>query len=278
MKKLFAIILSIAVLTSCANTAPASSENPPQSAASSQEELTVLKVGATAAPHAEILEQAAPILEKEGIKLEITVFDDYVLPNLALAQGDLNANYFQHQPYLDFFNENNNTELISAGSIHYEPLGIYPGKAASIEELADGAQIAVPNDGSNEARALYLLEDKGLIKIDHAAGYEATKLDISENPRNFDIVELDADKIPAAVQDVELAVINGNYAIAAGINETVLVSEDPEGDSAVTYANIVAVRPEDKDNEQIKKLVEVLKSDEIVAFMREKYKGSVEPV
>lgn len=278
MKKLFAIILSIAVLASCANAAPASSENPPQSDASSQEELTVLKVGATAAPHAEILEQAAPILEKEGIKLEITVFDDYVLPNLALAQGDLSANYFQHQPYLDFFNENNNTDLISAGSIHYEPLGIYPGKAASIEELADGAQIAVPNDGSNEARALYLLEDKGLIKIDHTAGYEATKLDISENPRNFDIVELDADKIPAAVQDVELAVINGNYAIAAGINETVLVSEDPEGDSAVTYANIVAVRPGDKDNEQIKKLVEVLKSDEIVAFMREKYKGSVEPV
>lgn len=239
---------------------------------------TTLTVGASPAPHAEILEQVKPLLAEQGITLEIVEFDDYVIPNTALNDGDLDANYFQHQPYLDSFNEGNGTELVSAGSIHYEPLGVYPGKTAAIAELADGAQIAVPNDGSNEARALYLLEAQGLLTVDHEKGFTATAMDITDNPHNFDIVELDADKIPAAIQDVDLAVVNGNYAIASGINETVLVTEDSEGDSAQTYANIVAVRKGDESREDIKALVEALKSDTIKQFIEEKYQGSVVPI
>lgn len=239
---------------------------------------TTLTVGASPAPHAEILEQVKPLLAEQGITLEIVEFDDYVIPNTALNDGDLDANYFQHQPYLDSFNEGNGTELVSAGSIHYEPLGVYPGKTATIAELADGAQIAVPNDGSNEARALYLLEAQGLLTVDHEKGFTATAMDITDNPHNFDIVELDADKIPAAIQDVDLAVVNGNYAIASGINETVLVTEDSEGDSAQTYANIVAVRKGDESREDIKALVEALKSDTIKQFIEEKYQGSVVPI
>lgn len=237
-----------------------------------------LKVGASPAPHAEILEAAKPLLAEQGIELEIVEFDDYVLPNTALSDGDLDANYFQHQPYLDTFNAGNGTDLISAASIHYEPLGIYPGRAASLEALADGGKVAVPNDGSNEARALYLLEANGLIKVNHDVGYEATILDVTENPKNIEIIELDADKIPGALPDVDLAVINGNYAIGAGVNDTVLVTEDPNGDSAKTYANIIAVRPGDEMREDIKALVDVLKSDEIRSFMEEKYAGSVVPV
>lgn len=237
-----------------------------------------LKVGASPAPHAEILEAAKPLLAEQGIELEIVEFDDYVLPNTALSDGDLDANYFQHQPYLDTFNAGNGTDLISAASIHYEPLGIYPGSAASLEALADGGKVAVPNDGSNEARALYLLEANGLIKVNHDVGYEATVLDVTENPKNIEIIELDADKIPGALPDVDLAVINGNYAIGAGVNDTVLVTEDPNGDSAKTYANIIAVRPGDETREDIKALVDVLKSDEIRSFMEEKYAGSVVPV
>lgn len=239
---------------------------------------TTLTVGASPAPHAEILEQVKPLLAEQGITLEIVEFDDYVIPNTALNDGDLDANYFQHQPYLDSFNEGNGTGLVSAGSIHYEPLGVYPGKTATIAELADGAQIAVPNDGSNEARALYLLEAQGLLTVDHEKGFTATAMDITDNPHNFDIVELDADKIPAAIQDVDLAVVNGNYAIASGINETVLVTEDSEGDSAQTYANIVAVRKGDESREDIKALVEALKSDTIKQFIEEKYQGSVVPI
>lgn len=239
---------------------------------------TTLTVGASPAPHAEILEQVKPLLTEQGITLEIVEFDDYVIPNTALNDGDLDANYFQHQPYLDSFNEGNGTELVSAGSIHYEPLGVYPGKTATIAELADGAQIAVPNDGSNEARALYLLEAQGLLTVDHEKGFTATAMDVTDNPHNFDIVELDADKIPAAVQDVDLAVVNGNYAIASGINETVLVTEDSEGDSAQTYANIVAVRKGDESRADIKALVEALKSETIKQFIEEKYQGSVVPI
>lgn len=286
MKKLITAFAVILALAACSNgtssTAPAaSSEVAPSSvpaASTSAPEATVLKIGATAAPHAEVLEFAAPLLEAKGIKLEITVFDDYVLPNTALAQGDLDANYFQHQPYLDYFNQQNGTDIVSAGNIHYEPLGVYPGKSSDLAAIAEGAQIAIPNDGSNEARALYLLEAQGLIKVDHSVGYEATKLDVTENPKKLDLVELDADKIPSALKDVDFAVINGNYAIAAGVNGTVLVTEDPNGESALAYANIIAVRPEDKDNATIKTLIEVLHSKEVTDFMLEKYQGSVQPI
>ena len=284
MKKILsavAVILALAACSNNASSAPAASSSavPSESAVSSASaEATVLKVGATAAPHAEVLEFAAPLLKEKGITLEITVFDDYVLPNTALDQGDLDANYFQHQPYLDYFNQQNGTDLVSAGNIHYEPLGIYPGKSSDLSVIADGAQVAIPNDGSNEARALYLLETQGLIKVDHSVGYEATKLDVTENPKKLDLVELDADKIPAALPDVDFAVINGNYAIAAGVNGTVLSTEDPNGESALTYANIIAVRPENKDNAAIKTLIDVLHSKEVTDFMLEKYQGSVQPI
>lgn len=285
MKKLLsaaAVILALAACSNSASSSPAASSSGVSSesvaSSSASAEATVLKIGATAAPHAEVLEFAAPLLKEKGITLEITVFDDYVLPNTALHQGDLDANYFQHQPYLDYFNQQNGTDLVSAGNIHYEPLGIYPGKSSDLAAIADGAQIAIPNDGSNEARALYLLETQGLIKVDHSVGYEATKLDVTENPKKLELVELDADKIPAALPDVDFAVINGNYAIAAGVNGTVLTTEDPNGESALTYANIIAVRPENKDNATIKTLIDVLHSKEVTDFMLEKYQGSVQPI
>ena len=284
MKKTFkaaalaAVIASSLVLTACGGAASSSAAASQPAASASAVSLTKLKIGASPAPHAEILEAAKPLLAEKGIELEIVEFDDYVLPNTALDGGDLDANYFQHQPYLDSFNEGNGTDIVSAGAIHYEPLGLYPGKTASVDALADGAKIAVPNDGSNEARALYLLEAQGLIKVDHEKGFLATALDITENSKKLEIVELDADKIPSAIADVDLAVINGNYAIAAGLNNTVLVTEDAEGESAQTYANIVAVRNGDENRDDIKTLVEVLKSDEIKKFINEKYSGSVVPL
>lgn len=291
MKKIFAIALALALalsLAACggaaassASSAPASSAAPAATSASgvaNAGNMVTLKVGASPAPHAEILEAAKPLLEKEGIELEIVEFDDYVLPNTALSEGDLDANYFQHQPYLDTFNAANGTDIVSAGAIHYEPLGVYPGKSKDLTAIADGAQIGIPNDGSNEARALYLLEAQGLIKVDHTAAYAATPLDVTDNPHNINFVEMDADKLPSAVQDLDFAVINGNYAISAGINGTVLVTEDANSDSAKTYANIVAVRAGDEDRPEIKALVEVLKSDEIKSFIEQKYQGSVVPV
>ncbi|MFV0497659.1 MAG: MetQ/NlpA family ABC transporter substrate-binding protein [Candidatus Fimivivens sp.] len=279
MKKILSAVALILALAACSNSASGSSSGTASSdAGAATSGATVLKIGATAAPHAEVLEFAAPLLKEKDITLEITIFDDYVLPNTALDQGDLHANYFQHQPYLDYFNQQNGTELVSAGNIHYEPLGIYPGKSEDLVAIADGAQIAIPNDGSNEARALYLLEAQGLIKVDHSVGYEATKLDVTENPKKLELVELDADKIPAALPDVDFAVINGNYAIAADVNGTVLITEDPNGESALTYANIIAVRPEDKDDAAIKTLIDVLHSKEVTDFMSEKYRGSVQPI
>ncbi len=281
MKKTIAAFLALTLalsLTACGGAASSSvaASSAAQSTSDSQANIT-LKVGASPAPHAEILEAAKPILAAQGINLEIITFDDYVLPNTALSEGDLDANYFQHQPYLDLFNEKNGTEIVSLAAIHYEPLGIYPGKSSDLAKNLDGITIGIPNDGSNEARALYLLETQGLITVDHAAGYEATPLDIAAdgNPHNIQFVEMDADKLPAALPDVDYAVINGNYAIAAGINEAVLVTETSEGDSAKTYANIVAVRKGDEVRPELLALANALQSAEIKAFAQEKYKGSV---
>ncbi|MEG0910636.1 MAG: MetQ/NlpA family ABC transporter substrate-binding protein [Ruthenibacterium sp.] len=286
MKKIriFTAILCALALSACAAKPAASASAAPSAvastsaAASASKAGIVLKVGASPAPHAEILEAAKPLLAAEGITLEIVEFDEYVLPNTALEEGDLDANYFQHKPYLDSFNEGNGTHLVSAAAIHYEPLGIYPGKTATVDALADGAKIAVPNDGSNEARALYLLEAQGVLKVDHAAGFAATALDVTENPKNIEIVELDADKIPSAVGDVDVAVINGNYAIAAGLTDTVLAQEDAAGESAKTYANIIAVREGDEARPEITALIKALQSDTVSAMITEKYKGSVVPM
>lgn len=236
-------------------------------------------IGASATPHAEILEQARPILEKAGYELEIKEYADYVQPNLALDSGDLDANYFQHKPYLDQFNQENNTKIVSAAIIHYEPFGIYPGKTKTIEELADGAQIAVPNDATNEARALLLLEAQGLIKLKEGVGLNATKNDIVENPKNVEIVEIEAAQLARSLQDVDLAVINGNYAIEAGLNvsKDAIAFEDKDSVAAETYGNIIAVKEGNENREDIKALIDALKSDAVRQYINDTYEGAVVP-
>ncbi len=239
-----------------------------------------LKVGASATPHAEILEVAKGILAEEGIELEIVEFADYVIPNTSLESGDLDANYFQHKPYMDQFNIDHGTHLVSVAAIHYEPFGIYAGKTASLDALADGATISVPNDGTNEARALMLLEAQGLITLKEDADFDATVLDIVENPKNLNIVEMEAAQLTISLPDVDLAVINGNYALQAGLNASTdaLVTEDPNSDAAQTYANIVAVKEGNENDERIRKLVAALQSDEVRDFITNTYSGAVLPV
>ncbi len=242
-------------------------------------ELKKIVVGASPAPHAEILRAAKDVLAKKGYELEILEYVDYIQPNLALESGDLDANYFQHLPYLESFNEENGTKLVSAAAIHYEPFGIYAGKVSSLEELADGATVAVPNDTSNEARALLLLEAQGLIKLKEGADLTVTRNDIVENPKNLDIKEMEAAQIPRVVEDVDIAVINGNYAIDAGFKVSeALAVEDSESIAATTYGNVIAVREGHDKDENIVALVEALTSDEVKAFMETTYEGAVVPL
>ena len=236
-------------------------------------------VGASVTPHAEIIEQVRDLLKAKGFELEIVEFTDYVMPNTALEDGDLDANFFQHKPYLDDFNANNGTHIVSVAAIHYEPFGIYPGKTASLEELADGAQIAIPNDGTNEARALLLLEAQGLIKLKEDAGMTATKIDIVENPKNLDIIEIEAAQLPRSLQDVDLAVINGNYAIQGGLSvgKDAIAAEDKDYLAAETYANIIAVKEGNENTEKTKALIEVLQSETVRSFIEATYDGAVIP-
>ncbi|NMA14304.1 MAG: MetQ/NlpA family ABC transporter substrate-binding protein, partial [Clostridia bacterium] len=243
-------------------------------------ELKVVKIGATPVPHAEILEFAKPLLKEKGIDLQIEVINDYVIPNNALAAGDLDANYFQHLPYLEDFSAENNLDLTWTKKIHFEPLGLYSEKIKSLDEIEEGAEIAVPDDVTNEARALLLLQDNGLIKIDEAAGLKATKKDIIENSKNIEIVELPAEQIPRALSDVTAAIINGNYAIGAGLSpdKDAIVAELPDSLAADTYANIVAVKKGDENREDLKVLDEVLTSPEVKEFIEGNYQGAVVPV
>ncbi|MGL5674872.1 MAG: MetQ/NlpA family ABC transporter substrate-binding protein [Cellulosilyticaceae bacterium] len=267
MKKLTQtlVILSLALvaLTGCASNA---SKN-----------TTTLTVGASPVPHAEILEYSKPLLAEEGITLDIKVFTDYVLPNTALESGDLDANYFQHQPYLDSFNENNGTSIVSVASIHFEPLGIYPGKSTSLDNIQKGATIALPNDVTNEARALQLLESLELISLDASKGLEATIHDITSNPLELQFKELEAATIPRALDDVDFAVINGNYALDAGLADQVLASEESSSEGAKTFANILATREDSASNENLQKLVTILTSDEVQNYITEHYDGVVVP-
>ncbi len=238
-----------------------------------------IKVGASVSPHAEILEQVKPLLEKDGYTLEIVEYNDYPIQNTALSEGELDANYFQHQPYLTSFNEENKTDLVSAGSIHFEPLGIYSEKLKSIDDIEDGAIVAVPNDATNEARALLLLEANGLITLKKDAGVNATVLDVEENPKNLKIQEIAAEQLVRSLPDVAIACINGNYAIEGGYNVSDAIEvEESTSLAAETYANIVAVRSGDEKSEKIQALVKALQSDEIRKFIEEKYKGAVVPV
>lgn len=292
-----AALLAAAALTACGGskaeetTAAAATEAPEASAeeteaaeteaaeAETPAELKEIKVGASPAPHAEILEAAAPALEKLGYKLSIVEYTDYVQPNIALDTSDLDANYFQHLPYLEQFNAERGTKLVSAGAIHYEPFGIYAGKTAALDAIADKATVAVPNDATNEARALLLLEAQGLIKLNEGVGLNATKNDIAENPKNLEILEVEAAQIPRSLKDVDIAVINGNYAIDAGLKVSdALAVEASDSEAATTYGNIVAVQ-EGKENDEIAKaLIEALTSDDVKAFIESTYEGAVVPL
>ena len=238
-----------------------------------------IRVGATPAPHAAILEEVKPLLEKEGYTLEIVEFDDYIQPNEAVEDGSLDANYFQHITYMNDFNVEHGTHLVSAAGIHYEPFGIYAGQVSSLADLPDGAKIAIPNDGTNEARALLLLEQEGLIKMKEGVGLSATKTDIAENPHNFDIYEVEARLTPTVLQDVAVSVINGNYAIDAGLKVSeALAVEAADGTAADAYVNVLAVKEGSENNEAIQALVKALQSEEVRTFIQETYDGAVVPL
>ncbi len=272
-------ITAAALLAAVALSACSGGEKSEKAEEDKSPELTEITVGASPAPHGEILEAAKPLLEKEGYALKIVEYTDYVQPNIALEDGELDANYFQHLPYLEQFNKEQGTHLASAGAIHYEPFGIYGGKVSSLDELSEGATVAVPNDTTNEARALLLLEAQGLLKLKEGAGLDATRNDIEENPLNLDILEVEAAQIPLSLQDVDIAVINGNYAIDAGLKVSdALAVEASDSEAAVTYGNVVAVREGDEENEKTKALLDALKSDEVKSFIEDSYDGAVVPL
>ena len=280
-KKFLSLILALALsasLTACGSSG--TTETTDDTDSGDTTETVTLKVAASPTPHAEILEQVKPILAEQGIDLVITEYGDYIVPNTAVDEGDEDANYFQHTPYLEQFNAENGTDLVSVGKIHYEPMGIYAGKTASLEELPDGATIAVPNDTTNEARALQLLAAQGLIEIDPEAGLNATPNDITSNPKNLEFTELDAAMIPNTIEEFDLNVINSNYALQAGLNpaEDALASEDAASDAAQTYANIVAVKAGHENDPAIVALVDALHSEEIQEFINTTYAGSVLPI
>lgn len=238
-----------------------------------------IKVAASATPHAEILEEAKKILADEGWDLEIKIFDDYVMPNEVVESGEFDANYFQHIPYLENFNEEQGTHLVNAGGIHYEPFGIYPGTKSSLDDIAEGDTIAVPNDTTNEARALLLLQDNGILKLKDGAGLTATVLDIEENPYNVEILELEAAQVPRVKDEVAYVVLNGNYALDAGFSvaKDALSYEKSDSDAAKTYVNIVAVKEGNENSEKIQALVAALKSDTIRQYINDTYDGAVVP-
>ena len=244
------------------------------------EEAKVITVAASPSPHAEILAVAGEVLAAEGYELKVTEFTDYVVPNNVVENDEIIANYFQHQPNLTDFNAENGTHLVSVASIHYEPFGIYSSKHASLDEIAEGAIITVPNDTTNEARALQLLQAEGIIKLADGAGLNATKQDIVENPYNVDIQEIEAAALPPTLDSADFSVINGNYAIPAGLNvaKDALACEDAASEAAQTFANILVVKEGNEESEEVQALVKALTSEEVKTFINEKYEGAVVPI
>lgn len=272
-KKILAIalagVLVVGALTGCGSSKSESSEK--------KTDDKKITVAASATPHAEILEEAKTLLKDKGYELEVKVFDGYVQPNNVVESGEFDANYFQHVPYLEQFNEEKGTHLVVAGKIHYEPFGIYPGTKKDLKDIAKGDKIAVPNDTTNEARALLLLQDNGIIKLKDGAGIKATVNDIEENPNNIEIVELEAAQVPRVVNEVAYVVLNGNYALEANytVKKDALAYEKSDSEAAKTYVNVIAVKEGNENSEKIKALVDVLKSDSIKKFIDEKYDGAV---
>lgn len=262
MKRITAIILALVLLLSVSAMAE------------------TITVGASVTPHAEILEVVKPILAEQGYELEIVEYMDYILPNTATESGEIDANYFQHELYLGDFNAENGTHLVSVLGVHYEPFGIYSEKHDSLENIADGATVAVPNDGTNEGRALMLLEELGLITLAEEATITATKLDIVENPHNLDIVEMEAAQLPRVLGEVDYAVINGNYAIQGGLNiADTLAVENAESEAIKTYyVNVLVVKEGNENNEAIQALVAALQTQEVADFINNTYNGAVVPM
>lgn len=276
-----AAVLGSFALTACGGNSATSSSAATSGAAtsSSASNGTVITVGASPSPHAEILKAVEDEIKAAGYELKVVEYNDYVQPNVALSEGDLDANYFQHKPYLDNYNQENGTDLVSAAAIHFEPMGIYAGKSSDIKNVPDGAKIAVPSDATNEARALLLLQDQGVLKLKDGAGLEATKNDIAENPHNVEFVEVEAASVPRTLQDADFGVINGNYALSAGLDTSAtLASEGAGSEAAKTYANIVAIRKGEEETDKTKALVKALTSDTAKKFIENQYKGSVIPV
>lgn len=264
-KKILALVLacaaSLSLLTACGKKGG---------------EAVTIKVGASPAPHAEILEVAKEILAKENITLEIVEYNDYIVPNEAVESGENDANYFQHITYLNDFNEEHGTHLVSVAAIHYEPFGIYAGKVSSLADLPDGAQIGIPNDPTNGGRALLLLQEQGLITLPADAGLKPTVLDILDNPHNYDIVELEAAQLPRSLDSLDIAVINGNYAIDAGLKVSdALAIESAEGAAAEAYGNVLAVKEGNENSEAVKALVKALQSNEVKQYIEDTYNGAV---
>ena len=262
-------VLVVGALTGCGSSKSESSDK--------KTDDKKITVAASATPHAEILEEAKTLLKDKGYELEVKVFDDYVQPNNVVESGEFDANYFQHVPYLEQFNEEKGTHLVVAGKIHYEPFGIYPGTKKDLKDIAKGDKIAVPNDTTNEARALLLLQDNGIIKLKDGAGIKATVNDIEENPNNIEIVELEAAQVPRVVNEVAYVVLNGNYALEANytVKKDALAYEKSDSEAAKTYVNVIAVKEGNENSKKIKALVDVLKSDSIKKFINEKYDGAV---
>ena len=275
------VVLAFGLAACGGSSASSSAASSASASASAASEDTTITVAASPTPHAQILNEAvAPLLEQEGYTLVVKEFNDYVLPNTATEEGEVDANYFQHIPYLDSFNEENGTHLVSVAAVHYEPFGLYAGKTASLDELADGAVVAVPNDTTNEARALLLLEQEGLIKLKDGAGITATVADIAENPKNLEIKELEAANIPNVLADVDIAAINSNYALGAGlsVSKDALAYEDPNGTAAQTYKNIIVVLDGNQDSAKIQALVKAIQDPSIAEYINNTFDGAVLPV
>lgn len=271
-------IAAVVALTASLVACGSSQEKESSSVSEKSAESKTIVVGASPAPHGDILREAQGILKEKGIDLKIKEFNDYALPNRALADKEIQANFFQHVPYLDDYNKKEGTKLAALVAVHFEPLAVYPGKTKVLDALADGASIAVPNDTTNEARSLLLLEAQGLIKLKEGVGLSATPRDIVENNKNLKFLELEAATIPASIKDVDLAVVNGNFALSSGLDpKTALALEDKNSLAAQKYANVLVVNEEDLNNDALSILAEVLTSPEIKQFIEQKYNGTVLP-
>lgn len=271
----FAFVM-VAALAGCGGQRAEESTSASESgsSAATSEDKTIV-VGASPSPHAEILAAAEDVLAEEGWTLEIVEYSDYIQPNVALESGDLDANYFQHNQYLENYNAENGTDLVNAGNIHFEPMTLYAGKTASVDELPDGAQIAVPSDASNEARALLVLQEQGIITLAEGAGLEATPNDIVDNPKNVQIVEAEAAALPRMLEDADMAVINGNYALSSGLDQSLVVATEQNPEAESTYPNVIAVRAGDENSEKTQALVKALTSDTVRQYIEETYGDAV---